>query len=128
MATAIKQLCLALVMASAVCSSTLAHGKGNAGTYAANLPSASGFRLPASGCGRRIVLELFTDDSYVFVQRYLCRPWTPAQMETGSWGIEVQHLVLSSTSHQMRFSVGAAGLHYVGTRYGQEGLIFERLK
>jgi len=48
-ATAIKQLCLALVMASAVSSSTLAHGKGNAGTYAANLPSASGFRLPAAG-------------------------------------------------------------------------------
>ena len=121
MATAIKQLCLALVMASAVCSSTLAQGRGNAGTYATNLPS-------ASGCGRRIVLELFADDSYVFVQRYLCKPWTPAQMETGSWTIEVQHLVLSSTSHEMRFSVGAAGLQYIGTRYGQEGLILERLK
>ncbi len=38
-----------------------ATGAADAGTYTADLPS-------ASGCGRRLLLELFTDDSYVFVQ------------------------------------------------------------
>ncbi len=57
----IKRSCLALVIASALCSPALAQKKADAGTYAADLPS-------ASGCGRRLLLELCTDDSYVFVQ------------------------------------------------------------
>ncbi len=117
----LKRSCLALVVASALCSPALAQGKVDAGTYAADLPS-------ASGCGRRLLLELFTDDSYVFVQRYLCKPWSPAQMKTGSWKIEGEQLVLSPKGDEMRFSMGAGGLDYVGTRYGQTGLHLHRLK
>ena len=117
----IKRSCLALVVASALCSPALAQEKADAGTYAADLPS-------ASGCGRRLVLELFTDDSYVFVQRYLCKPWSPAQMKTGSSKTEGEQLVLSPKGDEMRFSMGAKGLNYVGTRYGQTGLHLHRLK
>ena len=80
------------------------------------------------GCGRRLLLELFTDDSYVFVQRYLCRPWSLAQMKIGSWKTEGEHMVLSSDGDEMRFSMDAGGLDYIGTRYGQTGLRLDRLK
>jgi len=115
------RLCLVLGLVSAACSPVLAKGAAGAGTYAADLPS-------ASGCGRRLVLELFADDSYVFVQRYLCKPWSPAQMKTGSWKAEGEHMVLSSDGDEMRFSTGAGGLDYVGARYGQAGLHLDRLK
>ncbi len=119
--TVIPRLCLVLGLASAACSPVLAKGAADTGTYAADLPS-------ASGCGRRLVLELFTDDSYVFVQRYLCKPWSAAQMKAGSWKSEGEHMVLSSDGDEMRFSMGAGGLDYVGARYGQAGLHLERLK
>lgn len=121
MMTALARLCLVLGLASAACSPMPAKGAADAGTYTADLPS-------ASGCGRRLLLELFTDDSYVFVQRYLCRPWSPAQMKTGSWKTEGEHMVLSSDGDEMRFSMGAGGLDYVGARYGQTGLHLDRLK
>jgi len=117
----IKGLFLFVTLAWAVCSSVLAQENAYTGTYAADLPS-------ASGCGRRLVLELFTDDSYFFVQRYLCKPWTPAQLETGSWMVDGEGLVLSSTSGEMRFSAGTAGLDFIGTRYGQAGLKLQQLK
>ena len=117
----IKGLFLSVTLAWAVCSSSLAQEKAYTGTYVADLPS-------ASGCGRRLVLELFTDDSYFFVQRYLCKPWTPTQMEVGSWIVDGEGLVLSSASGEMRFSAGAAGLDFVGTRYGQAGLNLQQLK
>ena len=110
-----------MIVAWAVCSSVLARDTANSGTYVADLPS-------ASGCGRRLVLELFTDDSYFFVQRYLCRPWTPAQMQTGAWILDGEYLVLSSAENAVRFSIGAAGLDYIGSRYGQAGLHLRRLK
>ena len=119
--TAVTRLCLALVVAGALCSPVLANGEADAGTYAADLPS-------ASGCGRRLVLELFTDNSYAFVQRYLCKPWSPAQLKIGSWKTEGEHMVLSSDGDEMRFSMGVGGLDYVGVRYGQTGLHLERLK
>ena len=121
MLTTIKQLCLVVALPSALCASALAGGNTDAGTYVADLPS-------ASGCGRRMVLELFTDDSYLFVQRYLCRSWSPVQMETGAWNIDGEHLVLSSTATETRFSIDAEGLDYVGTRYGQAGLHLQQLK
>jgi hypothetical protein len=111
----------AFVLTSIACSSTLAQGSIKAGTYVADLPT-------ASGCGRRILLELFAGDSYLFVQRYLCKPWTLAQLETGSWMTGGEELVLSSTSGEMRFSAGAAGLEYIGSRYGQAGLTLGRLE
>ncbi len=119
--TTIARLCLVLGLASAACSPVPAKGAADAGTYAADLPS-------ASGCGRRLLLELFTDDSYVFVQRYLCKPWSPAQLKSGFWKTEGEQLVLSPTGDEMRFSMGARGLDYVGTRYGQAELRLERLK
>ena len=121
MVTTIRRSCLALVVASALCFSALAQDKADAGTYAADLPS-------ASGCGRRLLLELFTDDSYVFVQRYLCKPWSPTQLKSGFSKTEGDQLVLSPTGDEMRFSMGVGGLDYVGTRYGQAGLRLERLK
>jgi hypothetical protein len=121
MMTTIARLCLILGLASVACSPVLAKGAAGAGTYAADLPS-------ASGCGRRLLLELFTDGSYVFVQRYLCRPWSPAQMKTGSWKIEGARMVLSSDEEKMRFSMDAGALDYIGTRYGQMGLRLDRLK
>ena len=121
MKATIKCMSFALVLASMACSSVPAQGRIDAGTYVADLPT-------ASGCGRRILLELFTDDSYLFVQRYLCKSWTPAQMETGSWLVDGEGLALSSTAGEMRFSAGAAGLEYSGSRYGQAGLTLDRLE
>ncbi len=86
------------------------------------------YRRSAFGCGRRLLLELFTDASYLFVQRYLCRPWSPAQIKTGSWKTEGEHIVLFSNGDEMRFSMDAGGLDYVGARYGQTGLRLHRLK
>jgi hypothetical protein len=117
----IKGLFLFVTLAWAVCSLALAQENAYTGTYVADLPS-------ASGCGRRLVLELFTDDSYFFVQRYLCKPWTLAQIETGSWTLDSDHVVLSSAESNTRFSIGAAGLGYIGSRYGQAGLHLLRLK
>ena len=115
-----KPMGLALALASMVCLSTLAEGTIHAGTYVADLPT-------ASGCGRRILLELFTDDSYLFVQRYLCKPWTPAQLESGTWIVDGEDLMLSSEFGEMRFSASGTGLAYAGTRYGQAGLKVDRL-
>ena len=115
------RLCLVLSLASVACSPVPAKGEVDAGTYAADLPS-------ASGCGRRLILELFTDGSYVFVQRYLCRPWSPAQMKTGSWKTEGAHMVLSSDGDEMRFSMDDGALDYMGTRFGQMGLRLDGLK
>lgn len=115
-----KPMGLALALASMVCLSTLAEGTIYAGTYVADLPT-------ASGCGRRILLELFTDDSYLFVQRYLCKPWTPAQLESGTWIVDGEDLMLSSEFGEMRFSASGTGLAYAGTRYGQAGLKVDRL-
>lgn len=108
-------------LASAFCSSSLAESKSYAGTYAADLPS-------ASGCGRRVILELFGDQSYLFVQRYLCKPWSDAQLRIGIWKADSKRVVLSSTGDEMHFSVGDGRLDYAGTRYGQAGLHLERLK
>lgn len=121
MSTTIKTISFALLLAGMACSSVPAQGRIDAGTYVADLPT-------ASGCGRRMLLELFADDSYLFVQRYLCRPWTPAQMETGSWLVDGQGLVLLSTAGEMRFSASVAGLEYTGSRYGQTGLTLDRLE
>ena len=79
-------------------------------------------------CGRRLLLELFTDNSFVFVQRYLCRPWSPAQLQAGSWKFENDALVLSSEAQELRFAPEDDGLEYLGTRYGKAGLRLERLK
>lgn len=70
----IKQVCVSLVfvLVSATATSVRAGGDAHGATYATDLPS-------ASGCGRRILLELFADDTYLFVQRYLCRAWSPSQ-------------------------------------------------
>lgn len=119
--TTLARLCLVLGLASAACSPMPATGTADAGTYTADLPS-------ASDCGRRLLLELFTDDSYVFVQRYLCRPWSPAQIKIESWKTEGEHMVLSSDGDEMRFSMDVGGLDYMGTRYGQTGLRLNRLK
>ena len=110
------------VALSAAASWQQVHGGGEsgAGTFAADLPS-------ASGCGRRILLELFTDASYVFVQRYLCRPWSSAQMESGSWSREGGAVVLRSARGEMRFLVEDPGLRYEGDRFGQSGLRLELL-
>jgi len=61
MMTTFARLCLVMGLASVACSPVPAMEEADVGTYAADLPS-------ASGCGRRLLLELFTDDSYVFVQ------------------------------------------------------------
>jgi hypothetical protein len=119
--TIILRFCLAIILASAFCSSSLAESKSYAGTYVADLPS-------ASGCGRRVLLELFEDESYLFVQRYLCKPWSNAQLRTGVWKADADRVVLSSTGDEMQFSMGEGGLDYVGTRYGQAGLYLEQLK
>jgi len=37
-------------------------------------------------------------------------------------------MVLSSDGDEMRFSMDAGGLDYVGARYGQTGLHLDRLK
>lgn len=37
-------------------------------------------------------------------------------------------MILSSDGDEMRFSTGAGGLDYVGSRYGQTGLHLERLR
>ena len=76
-----KSMGFALALASMACSTAPAQGRIQAGTYVADLPT-------ASGCGRRILLELFSDKSFLFVQRYLCKPWTPAQMDTGFWVVD----------------------------------------
>lgn len=49
-------------------------------------------------------------------------------MKTGSWKTEGEHMILSSDGDEMRFSTGAGGLDYVGSRYGQTGLHLERLR
>ena len=122
MIRSIKQLCLSLVLivAGAAISSVRAAGIRNGGTYAADLPS-------ASGCGRRMLLELFADDTYVFVQRYLCRPWSPSQTESGTWRSDGESVVLSFAGKEIRFSTEALGLRYVGDRYGTAGLTLEQL-
>ncbi len=119
--TTFARLCLVMGLASVACSPVPAMEEADVGTYAADLPS-------ASGCGRRLLLELFTDASYLFVQRYLCRPWSPAQIKTGSWKTGGEHIVLFSNGDEMRFSMDAGGLDYIGTRYGQTGLGLDRLK
>ena len=112
-------IALTLLLASAGCASKPARSEVGAGTYATDLPA-------ASGCGRRILLELFSDQSYVFVQRYLCRPWSPAQMETGTWKSRGDRLTLSSGAQKMHFSASDGGLDYLGDRYGQAGLHLQR--
>lgn len=109
---------LAVLLAGALCLPGPALAGPRAGTYTADLPS-------ASGCGRRMLLELFSDNSYVFVQRHLCRPWSPAQMQTGTWKSENDELMLSSEAGEMRFAPGGEGLDYLGTRYGKAGLRLE---
>ena len=104
-----------------LCASSSAQTQSYAGTYAADLPT-------ASGCGRRVLLELFEDESYLFVQRHLCRPWSDAQLTTGIWMIDDDRLVLSSVGNEMQFSLGGEQVDYVGTRYGQAGLHLKRLK
>ena len=49
-------------------------------------------------------------------------------METGSWVVDGDDLVLSSIAGEMRFAAGAAGLEYTGSRYGQAGLKLHRLE
>jgi len=119
--TRTPRLCVAVILVSAFCSSTFAQSQSYAGTYATDLPS-------ASGCGRRILLELFDDESYLFVRRYLCRPWSDAQITTGTWKIDDDRVFLSSTGNGMQFSVGEGQLDYVGSRYGHAGLRLEQLK
>lgn len=120
MATA-RGVCLAGLLAAALCLPLPVSAATGAGTYAADLPT-------ASGCGRRMLLELFTDNSFVFVQRYLCRPWSPAQLQTGTWRSENDTLVLSSEAQELLFAPEGDGLEYLGTRYGKAGLRLERLK
>jgi len=114
-----KQIALALLLASSGCAPKFTMAEIGAGTYVAGLPS-------ASGCGRRMLLELFSDQSYVFVQRYLCKPWSSAQMETGTWKSQDEELTLSSGAKQTRFTASDGGLDYVGNRYGKAGLHLQR--
>ncbi|NIQ58673.1 MAG: hypothetical protein GWN71_44225, partial [Gammaproteobacteria bacterium] len=65
--------------------------------YATELPS-------ASGCGRRILLDLYSDGTYVFVQRYLCRPWSNAQLETGEWTGDAGGVVLAASGRETHFT------------------------
>lgn len=120
MPTLTKRMGVVLVLACALCSTATAGGDSDAGTYAADLPS-------ASGCGRRVLLELFADDTYVFVQRHLCRPWSPAQMETGSWMRDPGEILLQAAGRETRFAVEDRGLRYVGDRFGSAGLGLNRL-
>lgn len=115
------RLTLALGLTAALCAPSLAKGNAYAGTYAADLRS-------ASGCGRRVLLELFTDESFVFVQRYLCRPWSDAQLTAGSWKTSGGRIVLSSGGEKMEFAIGEEGLDYVGARFGQDGLHVKPLR
>lgn len=119
--TTMARLCLIWSLASVACLPVPAKEEVDAGTYVADLPS-------ASGCGRRLLLELFTDGSFVFLQRYLCRPWSPAQMNTGSWQTVGEQMVLSSHGDEMRFSMDDGALEHMGTRYGKMGLRLHRLK
>ena len=116
-----RGLGLAALLAMTCCLPGLARAGAGAGTYTADLPS-------ASGCGRRMLLELFSDNSFVFVQRYLCRPWTSRQVETGTWKFDNDQLVLSSSLGETRFAPGGDGLDFLGTRYGKAGLRLERSK
>lgn len=120
MSVTLMRFCLALSVVCALGGQAHAAGARDAGTFAADLPS-------ASGCGRRVLLELFADDTYVFVQRYLCRPWTSAQMETGSWLGDGREIVLTSTGVGTRFTIEDTGLRYQGDRYGDAGLELEAL-
>lgn len=122
MRESIRHVCAPLVLILVIASATPARagGDANGAIYAADLPS-------ASGCGRRILLALFADDTYLFVQRYLCRPWSPSQMETGTWRGDGESVVLTSVEKETRFSRVERGLRYVGNRYGTEGLSLERL-
>lgn len=113
--------CLAVALVFAFCESSLSESNSYVGTYAVDLPS-------ASGCGRRVVLELFSDESFLFVQRYLCRPWSNKQISKGAWKMEDGRVILASTDGEVHFSIGDGGLDYVGSRYGQAGLRLERLK
>jgi len=115
------RLAFALGLTAALCTPTLAKGNAYAGSYAADLQS-------ASGCGRRVLLELFTDLSFVFIQRYLCRPWSDAQLTAGFWEAAGNRIVLSSGSEEMEFQIGEQGLDYVGDRFGRIGLRVEPLR
>ncbi len=122
MSGSIKHACVSLVLILVIGSAASARAGGDAkgATYAADLPS-------ASGCGRRILLELFADDTYLFVQRYLCRSWSPSQMETGTWRGDGESVVLTSAERETRFSRIERELRYVGDRYGTAGLRLEQL-
>jgi len=92
-----KRMRLATVTAVVLSTPSLAQSKIETGTYATHLPA-------ACGRGRRVLLKLFTDNSYLFVQRYLCKPWSPARTRTGSWHLDGEDVVLSDESDEMRFS------------------------
>ena len=117
-----QRLASALLLAFALAIGAPAQAGGEiGGTYGADLPS-------ASGCGRRILLDLYADGTYLFVQRYLCRPWSNAQLETGDWTADAGGVVLKAQGRETRFTHEPDALRYVGKGFGRVGLTLTRMR
>lgn len=112
---------LALTLTTASGPPARAGGATGGTTWAADLPS-------ASGCGRRMLLDLYADGTYLFVQRYLCRPWSSAQLETGAWSGDADGVLLVAGERETRFAFEPGALRYVGKRFGSAGLLLNRLE